>query len=69
MLFSSGYFTVSFDILLRGVELFGKVGEYSPLSLPYGRFIFLDSSSETGLKVRYVQGSYIEPNEYIKTFV
>ncbi len=43
-----------------------KLGNIDPLSFPYGRFVFLDSSSETGLKVRYGQGSYIEANEFLR---
>lgn len=52
---------------LGSLDYLEKLGNIDPLSFPYGRFIFLDSSSETGLKVRYGQGSYIEPNEYIGT--
>ena len=52
---------------LGSLDYLEKVGNIDPLSFPYGRFIFLDSSSDKGLKVRYGQGSYIEPNEYLKT--
>lgn len=52
---------------LGSLDYLEKLGNIDPLSFPYGRFIFLDSSSETGLKVRYGQGSYIEANEYNNT--
>lgn len=52
---------------LGSLDYLEKLGNIDPLSFPYGRFIFLDSSSDKGLKVRYGQGSYIEPNEYINT--
>ncbi len=52
---------------LGSLDYLEKLGNIDPLSFPYGRFIFLDSSSETGLNVRYGQGAYIEPNEYLET--
>lgn len=52
---------------LGSLDYLEKLGNIDPLSFPYGRFVFLDSSSEKGLKVRYGQGSYIEANEYLKS--